>query len=173
MVSYYGILATNEQLRQAKEDSTKEEREQASMVTAWLDPNDRGTVVMANRSLDPVSVATMHLHPEKYHARTLAIDLMVGVGSMAPCTSYVFKIGDLKRVPKLRRMLTDANLLDIGYFIFTDSTGQDWIRDNFMRLSEFHYGDDRGGSYKHVDAVSWWDIKNTKASKLSDCGPKN
>lgn len=174
VVSYYGILVTQEQLKQSKEESEKEVRAQAALVTTWVDPGDTTTVNVANRSLDPVAVARLDLRPIGIRKNLPpGIALIIQFTSMAPCTRYTIKISELKKVPKLRKRLVDIDTVGIASFIFRDSDRRMWTRDYRMRLDRFRAGDEKVGTPKYVDSVGLWEIAGHEEASLKNCGSKS
>ncbi|WP_055692885.1 hypothetical protein [Streptomyces prasinopilosus] len=180
--TYYGAAVARDQLKQSQEDSRKEDRLQATRVAFWTESDGR-ELIIANRSLDPITVNgvyfTAHGFDENGVNLYLAYDLPLY--AMPPCMRYTIKAKDLRQ-SKTKFLPKDAWLRP-WWLRFGDNSAEFWVRDNLGRI--FSPGEDalpenyteyfdgfqlNAKTYKEVVGVAQ-DGLDLHPAPLKDCAP--
>ncbi|GGQ58643.1 hypothetical protein GCM10010216_20730 [Streptomyces flaveolus] len=159
----WAVLVAQNQLDQAHEAASKEERAQASRVSAWASQDSRGKWLfhVMNRSPDPIArvfVSFAPWLPDEENAPVWAVMVM----SVPPCTDMTINQHQLKYNldDPLRRLNNEAYSFpdlssppegkgwrsvdrenvywELGDVAFTDRNGVDWVREGGGRLKRPH-----------------------------------
>ncbi|MFC8248311.1 hypothetical protein [Streptomyces chartreusis] len=161
------------------------ERQQASMVTVWPNPQNDTELIVSNRSLDPVSNAFMTVYPgrkiegEGFGFQTFGgkqVDIAFP-GGLAPCTQYKITLEGIKKTASLGSA-EKADVLHFQLFSFADSSGHSWARDSNYQLSdregertEFDF--ETGG--RGYSILTYWNQlarNGVETELITECGPK-
>jgi hypothetical protein len=147
----WAVLVAQDQLHQSDEAAVKEERAQASRVSAWTsqDPHGKWLIHVMNRSPDPI--AAVYLSFVYTDGMVGRLKWAVALQSVPPCTDATISQGQLKynlkevfaqdsgwsppvaTLPELkgRRWLSldGANTyFQLDRAAFTDRNGMEWLR---------------------------------------------
>lgn len=141
VATYYSAAVSQDQLQQSREDSDREIRQQAMLVTAWADrPSGRWQVHVLNRALDPVTQTAVWVVVRKWRPHsggrdTHLVSSILDVGVVAPCTELVYSEANL-RVLAGEQADPDARPGDetfpgtegvvVEYAYFVDRDGKMW-----------------------------------------------
>jgi hypothetical protein len=158
----WAVLVAQDQLHQSKEAEAKEERAQASRVSAWtsLDARDEWVIHVMNRSPDPIAPVEL-----RFTLSTPASSVLSGVylASVPPCTDQTITQKQLIYYPDQLEPGTDVGLdrpartmpspkegwrrvpregtynLFLDGVVFGDRNGSRWVR-NDGTLNRWHDG---------------------------------
>jgi hypothetical protein len=135
VATYYSALVAGDQLQQSREYAERGQRQQAELVSYWVEPLVKGVgwrVHVVNRSADPVydvglgfSVGTAQLGPD--------VDEVVYMhwrGDMGPCSELLYEQSAtdvFSAPPGLPRPLVGRP--EIDWLMFTDRAGKQWLRE--------------------------------------------
>ncbi|MER5953941.1 hypothetical protein [Streptomyces sp. NPDC001893] len=99
----WAVLVAQDQLNQSEETAVKEERAQASRVSAWTsqDPHGKWLVHVMNRSPDPIGQTYLTFEPLTVDAPQ--ISWAVSLTGVPPCTDMTISQEQLKYREKDRR----------------------------------------------------------------------
>ncbi|MER6107154.1 hypothetical protein [Streptomyces hirsutus] len=184
-VSWVGILATREQIKQSQLALAQEESKQAEKISVWVNPKEPAALIVANRSPDGIANAILTVNPIKIAddfssrrgAEGAANTIHVHFGTLAPCGQYEVTAAQLLKATHLDRSAKGVNALTFHLLEFFDSSGHPWARDSFYRLS------DRESNRTDLDfsvggeespRVSWEQIEHmgAKVEIQPGCGDK-
>ncbi|MFI0813388.1 hypothetical protein [Streptomyces echinatus] len=170
----------DDQLEQSREEQEKEERAQASAVTAWLEGLAEGdeTLIIANRSLYPVPVAVDGMRKWDKEPvtdsegnsiiTTVSQEHTIALGVLPPCTRVTLS-HDL-----LLKHSTDVKApddFDPSLIFFMDATGQHWQRGLSGKLKPRPDLDQKlpPAFYEFDELDVGTPIRETKRVKLTPC----
>ncbi|WP_430378181.1 hypothetical protein [Streptomyces sp. B1-3] len=146
----WAVLVAQDQLNQSDEAAVKEERAQASRVSAWTsqDPHGKWLIHVMNRSPDPI--AEVYVSFVYDDAMVSRVKWAVALQSLPPCSDMTISQGQLKfdvklpsgntgwsrpedTLPKLKghRWLSldrPNTRLQLDRAAFTDRNGVGWLR---------------------------------------------
>ncbi|MFD7480597.1 hypothetical protein ACFV8Z_53325 [Streptomyces sp. NPDC059837] len=167
--SVWAVLVAQDQLNQSEEAGVKEERAQASRVSAWTsqDPHGKWLVHLMNRSPDPIAHVYLTFEPLTIDAPQAAWNVLVM--SVPPCTDMTVSQDQLMYLDKgrpyadfpefhmplalppkgkgLRALDRVRAYMSFGVAVFTDRNGVQWIRKE-GRLSRLEGGIPVLGGYQ-------------------------
>ncbi|MEU7322619.1 hypothetical protein ABZ682_18995 [Streptomyces griseoviridis] len=135
VATYWSQQTAKDQLEQSREDDERDRQEQAARVNFWevvsgADGNS-GTFHVINRSPDPVGNVVVMVAAST--GDTVPAWFLT-IGTMQPCSQYVYSLKDLSLHP-LRNDGEKDRTLRIEYgaslegVYFRDRNGQNWKRD--------------------------------------------
>ncbi|WP_331749881.1 hypothetical protein OG529_35870 (plasmid) [Streptomyces longwoodensis] len=132
--TYISAEVAKDQLEQSREESEKEERQQASRVTFWMEayPNfdSPQTVHLVNRT--PDSVTRVMVHVEATAASGGGWHRLTGFAfSVPPCSDLMFKMSDQIANSNAREsgVRFVPGFTNIEGLFFADASGVTWIRE--------------------------------------------
>ncbi|MGW4759525.1 hypothetical protein [Streptomyces chartreusis] len=141
IATYYAAAVSKDQLDQSREDASREERDQAARVAAWVETDRVGTmrVHLMNRSLDPVSAVALSFWvsfpDELSSSRWVYVLYSQPVVSVGPCTELVFDQASMEYVSWVDGLRSQTKVpsrdlhADVIRVEFMDRTGANWVRD--------------------------------------------
>jgi hypothetical protein len=137
VATYWSQQTAKDQLSQSKEDSATKAREQASKVGYWVavprEDGNTSSLHVANRSPDPVTeVSILVAAAWDTDGRSLGL-WNLSIGTMEPCSEYVFSLTDLKLSPwrdvgEKERKYSVSGGASIEWLHLRDMNGKPWIR---------------------------------------------
>ncbi|WP_405778827.1 hypothetical protein OG512_00755 [Streptomyces sp. NBC_01378] len=128
---YYQVKTSQDQLAQSAEDSEKEVKSQAALVSSWTQDgkNGRTTGYFANRSLDPISQVTIGVATgsdgETQGGLYRGAKVLLDFSDVPPCSVIT--------IPQSAAP-GQSQYFAIAGFSFVDVRGQRWGRDRYKPL---------------------------------------
>ncbi|MEU9576266.1 hypothetical protein [Streptomyces chilikensis] len=139
--TYWAAQVAEDQLAQSKEQDEDKQKDQASKVTFWkerMKAGDGDTLVIANRSLDPVSYVRVHVTVRYWKGEDLTASVVAAGSSSAlpPCSALRVTSAGLMR--SFGKRAVGSAAVDVNAFEFYDSKGKVWQRtdDGVLRAGE-------------------------------------
>ncbi|MFF4507583.1 hypothetical protein [Streptomyces sp. NPDC001401] len=140
VATYYGALASQDQLEQSREDSEREARSQAMQVSFWFEGagTARPVLHVMNRSPDPVNGAVVRFQLRIFAKEESQHDTMASVAirfdALPPCSLQTIETGQLRirthsqnepsKLPSRPMYVTEP------FLAFGDRDGRIWARFN-------------------------------------------
>ncbi|MEV7862419.1 hypothetical protein AB0O86_27240 [Streptomyces hirsutus] len=136
VATYWSQQTAQDQLEQSREDDERDRQEQAARVNFWEVVSDAdgssGTFHVINRSPDPVGNVVVLVAAS---IGDTAPAWFLTIGTMQPCSEYVYSLKDLTLVPrrnegeKVQTFRISEDGASIEGLYFRDRNGQNWKRD--------------------------------------------
>ncbi|GLX49026.1 hypothetical protein Shyhy01_19760 [Streptomyces hygroscopicus subsp. hygroscopicus] len=134
IATYYGAKVSADQLKQSREDSDRQARQQAGRITFWIeDENEVGAtrnIHVVNRSPDAVSEMSLAFSVELF-GKNYRKPFVLTLDTLRPCAEAIYKPGDLGvYLGSGGAAKTELSGTGWGpwYLEFLDSNGKAWMR---------------------------------------------
>jgi hypothetical protein len=131
--TYWSAQVAEDQLAQSKERDEDKRADQASKVTFWKERAQASagdTLVIANRSLDPVSYVRVHVTVRQGKRESAVVEVAAAGSSsmLPPCSAIRVTSDGLLR--STGKPVGGVATVEVNAFEFYDSTGNSWHRFN-------------------------------------------
>lgn len=131
IATYWSVQTANDQLEQSVEDSEKESRQQAALVSVWdiTKRGGSGVGVIVNRSLDPIyhGQVNFSIADSGSEASDRRDKFAISLGTVPPCSRIELTPDFMKKAGPYKGSMLHAQVF-IEALTFADAKGKSWAR---------------------------------------------
>ncbi|MEV2211591.1 hypothetical protein AB0H86_09030 [Streptomyces sp. NPDC050997] len=158
--TYISQEVARDQLTQSEEQKTDEERSQAALVNAWDEQKKEGThtLVIANRSLDPIKDAVLGLVLSGYVGdlednRNVKVATLGTVDSIPPCSKIEVEIKDIYATDRGKNLKLESTVIQDYFLSFRDANAKEWERQKDGRVHQVSQRDSNLTQNRYLSAM--------------------
>ncbi|MFF8373494.1 MULTISPECIES: hypothetical protein [Streptomyces] len=134
IATYYQALMADDALKQSRDDSEKDAKSQASLITFWqvTESPAGGVVYIQNRSPDVIVHPWLYISGSRKGEPEPSVGVQLNVPVLPPCSRLTFPVDTVKKMAKRSKqgLLGDSSTYwNVAAIEFTDIEGRRWYRD--------------------------------------------